>query len=260
MWRKYVKTAQMTARGYVSEGPLFIFYFGLKFLWVAVLLAVWRAVFEGRGMVDGMTLDTVLTYTLIAAVFGDQMMAETRIVNTMWDGTIATHLLQPLPVEGIFTAEMFGEWSIGFGLVSIPLLFMAPSWGINPLPADLMAGLLFVPSLALAIAIGVALDFLYGALTMALNINIWILDQFRVAVGTVLSGAFLPLQLMPWGLGKVFAWLPFASMGAAPLQIYTGTGEPARWLALQVFWCVVLWPCARWAWNANREKLTSFGG
>lgn len=260
MLRKYAKTAGMTARSYVSEGPLFLIYFALKFLWVAVLLAVWRAIFAGRAEVDGMTLETVLTYTLIANVFADQMLAETRIVNTMWNGTIATHLLQPLPVEGIFTAEMFGEWSISFCMVSIPLLLLAPAWGIDPLPANAWSGLLFVPSLLLAITLGVAVDFLFGALTMVLNINVWILDRFRSAVGVLLSGAFIPLALMPWGVGKVFAWLPFASMAAAPLQIYTGMGDPPRLLALQVFWCLVLWPCARWAWNANREKLTSYGG
>jgi ABC-2 type transport system permease protein len=250
----------MTARSYTSEGPLFIAYFALRFLRIAVILAVWRAVFAGRGAVDGMTLDTVLNYILIAEIFADQMLPETRIVNTMWDGTIATHLMQPLPVEGLFTAEMFGEWSIGFLLVSLPLFLLAPFWGINPLPADALAGLLFVVSLALAIAIGVALDFLFGALTMAWNLNVWILDQLRSATGVLLSGAFLPLALMPWGLGKIFAWLPFASMASAPLQIYIGTGDALRLLAIQIMWCVILWPCARWAWNANREKLTSFGG
>ena len=65
---------------------------------------------------------------------------------------------------------------------------------------------------------------------------------------------------MPWGLGKLVAWLPFASLASAPLQIYTGQGNTLSLLLVQALWCVLLWPLARWAWQANREKLMSFGG
>ena len=245
---------------YVAEGPLFLFYFGLRFVRVALLLSVWRTVFAGRGVVDRIPLETMLTYALISEVFTDQFRVETTIVNTMWEGTIVTRLLQPLPVEGIFTAEMVGQWSVGLILVSLPLLLLAPFWGVNPSPASGAAGLYFIVSLLLAITLGVAVDFLFGAITIAMNINVWIVDRFRVAIGTLLSGAFLPLALMPWGLGKIFAYLPFASMASAPLQIYIGQGNSLRLLALQLFWCVTLWPLARWAWRANRERLMSYGG
>ena len=257
---KYAQTAKRAAFSYVAEGPLFVFYFLLRFLRVALLLAVWRAIFAGRSSAEGISLPTMLTYVLIAEVFADQFLVETTIVNTMWEGTIVTRLLQPLPVEGIFTAEMIGQWSIGLTLVSLPLVLLAPLWGVNPLPTSLAAGCCFLISLLLAITLGVAVDFLFGALTIALNINVWILDRFRSAVGALLSGAFLPLALMPWGLGKLVAWLPFASMASAPLQIYTGQGNALQLLALQALWCVLLWPVARGAWRANREKLMSFGG
>jgi ABC-2 type transport system permease protein len=258
--QKYLQTAKMTARSYVTEGPLFLFYFLLRFVRVALLLSVWRAIFAGRGSVDSIPLPTMLTYVLIAEVFADQFLVETTIVNTMWDGTIVTRLLQPLPVEGIFTAEMAGQWSIGLLLVSLPLFVLAPLWGVNPLPASPVNGLCFVLSLLLAITLGIAVDFIFGALTIALNINVWILDRFRAAVGVLLSGAFLPLALMPWGLGKIIAWLPFASMASAPLQIYTGQGNTGQLLLMQALWCMLLWPLARWAWWTNREKLMSYGG
>jgi ABC-2 type transport system permease protein len=258
--KKYRKTAAVTASSYVREGPLFLFYFALRFLRIALLLTIWRMVFAGRGEVDGLRPDVMLTYVLIAEVFADQFLVETTIVNTMWEGTITTRLLQPLPVEGIFTAEMIGQWSIGWLFVSLPMLLLAPLWGVNPLPASPAAGAWFLFSLVLAITLGVAVDFLFGAITIALNINVWILDQFRAAVGSVFSGAFLPLALMPWGLGKVFAWLPFAAMASAPLRIYTGTGNAPVLVAIQAGWCLLLWPPARWAWAKNRERLMSFGG
>lgn len=257
---KYAQTAKRAALSYVTEGPLFLFYFSLRFIRVALLLSLWRIIFAGQETVDGTSLPTLLTYVLMAEVFADQFLVETTIVNTMWEGTIVTRLLQPLPVVGIFTAEMVGQWSIGLALVSLPLFLLAPLWGVNPLPASPAAGFCFLLSLLLAIVLGIAVDFLFGSLTIALNINVWILDRFRAAVGVLLSGAFLPLALMPWGLGKIFAWLPFASMASAPLQIYTGQGNPVLLLLVQALWCLILWPLARWAWRKNQEKLMSYGG
>ena len=76
----------------------------------------------------------------------------------------------------------------------------------------------------------------------------------------MLSGAVMPLALLPWGLGDVLAWLPFAAIAWAPLAIYTGIGDPPRLMALQVGWAFVLWPLAGWLWRANREKVVGYGG
>jgi ABC-type uncharacterized transport system permease subunit len=87
-----------------------------------------------------------------------------------------------------------------------------------------------------------------------------VISRVRDAVTTLLSGSLLPLVMLPWGIGNVFAWLPFASMASAPLKIYTGTGDPLWLLPVQAAWSVVLWPAALWLWRANREKLVAYGG
>ncbi len=97
-------------------------------------------------------------------------------------------------------------------------------------------------------------------LAIRLNAGVWVVSYFRDAVGALLSGALLPLALMPWGLGRVFAWLPFASMASAPLRIYTGTGPAVALLLGQLFWAVVLWPLAAYAWSRSRERMVSMGG
>jgi ABC-2 type transport system permease protein len=117
---------------------------------------------------------------------------------------------------------------------SIPLLLLAPLLGVDPRAVDPGAGGLLLVSLGLAVAVGLALEFL--------------------------SGALVPLALLPWGLGEVFAWLPFAATASAPLRIYTGTGDALPLLAMQAGWAVALWPLANWLWRANREKLAFHGG
>jgi ABC-2 type transport system permease protein len=258
--RKYGKTALMAAASYTGDSPLFLMDYLLRFLRVAVMLSIWRILFAGKGTVSGMTLETVLTYALIAEVFAEPLACRTGLEVAFWEGTIATRFLRPLGFVGLFAAEMLGRWGFGFCAFSLPLLFAAPLLGVNPLPASPGAAGLFLLSLALSVAVGLALDFIFAALILWLDVSVWLIERFRAAVGTLLSGALLPLALLPWGLGKTLAWLPFAAMASAPLRIYTGTGDALHLIALQAGWAVLLWPAALALWAASRERIVSHGG
>lgn len=257
---KYWKTAAMAATSYVGDSPLFLLDYVLRLLRVIVLLSIWRAILAGKGPVAGMTLESVLTYTLMAEVFASQLSPRTTLDMDLWHGTIAGRLLQPLNIFGQFSAELFGRWLFELAVFSLPLLLLAPLLGANPLPAGAGAAGLFVVSLALAIAVGLAIEFVFGGLLVALQLPHWAVSQVRSAVTALLSGAIVPLALLPRGVGEVFAWLPFAAMASAPLKIYTGTGAPAGLLALQAAWAAVLWPLAGWLWRVGRERMVAYGG
>jgi len=250
----------MAAAGQIGESPLFLMDYLLRFLRVALLLSIWRLLFAGRGAVSGMTLPALLTYTLIAEAFAEPLLCRTEIVWAFWDGSIATRFLRPMGLFAQFAADAFGRWSVGFAVFSLPLLLCAPLLGVNPLPASLMAGLLFPVSLALSISVGLAMEFIFMALAVLFEGEIYAISRVRQALVVLLSGAFLPLALMPWGLGKIFDWLPFAAMASAPLRIYTGTGRPAWLLATQLGWTLLLWPLASWLWRISRERMVSYGG
>ena len=53
---KYWKTASLAATGQLGDSPLFPLAYLLRFLRVAVLLALWRTILTGKGTVSGMTL------------------------------------------------------------------------------------------------------------------------------------------------------------------------------------------------------------
>ena len=258
--QKYWKTAAMAATSYFGDSPLFLIDYLLRLLRVLVLLSIWRAILAGRGPVSGMTLDAVLTYTLIAEVFGAQLAPRTELDTEFWNGGIATRLLQPLGIFGHFSADMFGRWMFELAVFGLPLLLLAPLLGVDPRPASVGAGLLFVPSLLLAISVGLAIEYIFGGLLILLEMPHWAVRQMRNAVTTLLSGALIPLALLPPAVGAAFAWLPFAAMASAPLQIYTGTGAPFLLLLSQAGWSLALWPLAHWLWHAGRERMVSYGG
>lgn len=258
--RKYWLIAVLEASSAVGDDSLFILQFVFRFLRVVVLLSLWQTVFANPNTVAELTLPSLLTYTLIQEVFAEQLLPHTDIEWAMHDGGIALRFLQPLSLVSQFVSQMLGRWVLGLGLFSVPLLLIAPWLGVNPLPASLPAAGLFLLSLLLTIAVGVALEFGFAALISYLEGSAYIVGRIRTALTLLLSGAVIPLALMPWGLGNILQWLPFASTASAPLQIYIGVGNPALLLARQAVWAVILWLTTTWLWNINREKLTSYGG
>jgi ABC-2 type transport system permease protein len=256
----YLKTAALAAWD-LGDSPIFLLDYALRILRVLILIALWRTILEGKvTAAAAMSLSAVLTYTLIAEVFAEQLSLKTGLVEAFWEGTLVVRFLRPMGLVRQLSAEMVGRWALHFPLFSVPLLLIAPLLGVDARPAGPQALLGFVVSLVLAILVGLALDILFGALTVALEQPVWLVDYVRTAVATLLSGSLLPLAYYPWGLGDVFGWLPFAAMAWTPLAIYTGVREPWPLVAVQAAWAVALWPLADWLWRANREKLVGYGG
>ena len=255
----YVKTAAMSA-AVIGDSPLFLIGYALRLLRVIVLLSLWRTILGDQAATGPMSLASVLTYTLVAEVFGEQLNVRTTLNQAFWEGTLVIRFLRPMGLVRQLAAEMVGGWGVDFVLFSIPLFLVAPILGVDPRPASPQAGALFVVSLCAAVLVGLAMELVFGALVVALEQPVWLIEYIRAAVATLLSGALLPLAYYPWGLGELFAWLPFASMAWAPLAIYTAAGEPLSLIGRQVAWVLILWQFGSWLWRQNREKLVAYGG
>ncbi|HEX5417246.1 MAG TPA: ABC-2 family transporter protein [Chloroflexota bacterium] len=258
--RQCIATATMAATAQFGEGPLFLMDYLLRFLRVAVLLALWRIILADKGTVSGMTLDDVLTYTLLAEVFAEPLAARTELAWILFQGDLGGRFLRPMALVAQFAAEAVGRWLVGLVLFSLPLLLLAPLLGVSPAPPSLAALGAFAVSLVLAVAVGLSIDHCFGALAVAFHHNVYVVDRVRGGIGAVLSGALLPLALLPGNLGNIFGYLPFAAMASAPLRIYTATGPTALLLASQLVWAIILWSLAGWLWKVHRQRLVIHGG
>lgn len=259
--KKHWKTMSVVATESLNDkGLMLIGNYLLRLIRVIFLLSLWRTLLPETGDVSGMTRDGVLTYTLIAEVFAGQISVRTGLDNALWRGDIANRFLRPVGIYGQFIAEMLGKSLPNLLFFSLPLFCLAPLLGVNPLPADPTSGALFICSLILGMLIGVAFDFIFASLLVFLEQSVYALMQIRDAVTVLLSGAMIPLALLPYDLGNLLMWLPFAALASAPLRIYTHTGDPAFLLGLQITWALILWPIAHHLWHFNRERLVSHGG
>lgn len=258
--RRYAKTAAMAATGRIGEGPLFLADYVLRLLRALLLIAVWRTILRGGRSIPGLPLHAVLTYTLVRHLLEPLMNVRSTIDGDLWEGTIATRFVRPLPIFGQYGAEVAGSAALDLAIFSVPLAVAAPLLGVSLRPASAASAGLFVISLGLAVSVGLAIELAFGAFMVLLEQNWYAIQLVRGAVVPLLSGAFIPLAALPWEVGRVLDWLPFASTASAPLQIYVGAGSAPRLLAAQAFWALALWPFARWMWTANRQRMVVFGG
>lgn len=258
---KYWKTAALRSTGSLGDGVwMTMGGYALRLVRVVVLLSIWRTLMTNGGVVSGMTLEALLTYTLISEAFAELLSGRTGLEEALWQGDFAKHMLRPMGLYGQFISDGAGEWLVNFCLFSVPLLLLGTFLGVQVLPSDSRTFGWFVLSLALAVGVATALDFIFVALMVFLEHSVYAIQKLRGAVSILLSGAVLPLAMFPWRIGEVLGWLPFASMASAPLRIYTGTGDVGTLIAVQTVWAVLLWLLAHGLWRNNRERLVCHGG
>lgn len=254
---RYRASAWLAATGASGDGLYSAIRYVIRLLRLLVLLTIWRGVL---GNEDGSELGRVLTYTLVAGAFANQLDARTDLGDAIWDGRIATWFVAPVRVFGLAVANTLGRWAPSLVGYTIPVLALAPLVGVDPRPASIGAAVAFVPSIALAVAIGFSLDLLLVSLMARTGWSLWDMQRLRVTFGTVLSGAVIPLGYLPWGLADWLPWFPLASMASAPLRIWVGDGDPGLLIAGQAAWAMIGWIAALAAWGRQRERLVGYGG
>lgn len=261
-WNGFRAVAGLSARQ-VFDGNLFqvLGEYAARFMQFLLLTLIWRSLAKGGADLGGMTLDRLLTYTLMASVLRQQLEILTPATSALWEGSIIGRYTRPMPVLQSLAAETIGRWWVPvFFMYSLPLWLLSPLMGIHPLPYSAAHGMLALLSLALSASLGFALDFLFASLAMRMKNGCWAVTHVREALFGLLSGAVIPFSLMPGPIAKVLQLLPMGSIAHAPLTLYVGQGDPVALIALQVGWNAVLWPLARYVFKKSEERMISYGG
>jgi ABC-2 type transport system permease protein len=169
---------------------------------------------------------------------------------------VATELLRPASVLGVRMASEVGR--------ALPRLVMCATTGavlatiVVGRPPSTAAALLAVPALVLAVACNLAAQHAFAAAAFWIRDarSTWFLYQKLVFIA---GGMLLPLEVLPDGLHRVAAVLPFAAMAYAPARLASGHLEPGL-LLLQVGWFVVLSVIATAVFAAGERRLQVVGG
>ena len=223
---------------------------------LAALLMIWRSLFLQGVDTEGLTLNQFYVYTILATVLAPMLDVRTPASGWLHEGTVLGLYLRPAGIFAQLAAHTVGGWTLPLLLLSLPVTVVALLAGVNLRPASL----LFLPSLALTVSAGFAVDFLFTCLLIRLRNLEWPVRALRDSLAALLTGQLIPFAALPWGIGRFLAFSPFGSLAGAPLSIYTGMAAPGPLLAAQLVWNAVLWPLAFYCFAAARERLVSYGG
>ncbi|HEX9018285.1 MAG TPA: ABC-2 family transporter protein [Anaerolineaceae bacterium] len=229
-----------------------------------VYLAVWVAIANSQGNVKGLTANDFILYYLTLLIV-DQLTSEITIhilANKIQDGTLSGELLRP--IDPILTGGLVNN----LAFKALNLMAFIPIWGVlylifRPDYSGISAGsvLMALP----AILIGFCLNFILGAIITCLafwTTRVYSVSQFIWLVTVLLSGQFVPLQLMPPAIQTVARYLPFQMFRYVPVEIILkklSTGEMMRDYAVSLVWLVILFALFRWTWREGIKRFSAVG-
>ncbi|NUT37640.1 MAG: antibiotic ABC transporter permease [Hamadaea sp.] len=224
-------------------------------------VALWSALLAGGAEMGGFDLAEMKAYLLVGFATGwlGNAVGEWTLANRIRDGQVALDLVKPIETQKLMFAQVLGGFPIELSIIAVVCAGFVAFAG--PVPGPQNPGLLVV-SLLLVLPVRFGIAFLTTQLVFWTQ-NFHGVAWARNAVGAVLSGALVPLALMPGWLQATAAVLPFASLTSTPALIYLGkvsTAEAYALIGVQVFWGLALWVLARWAFRVASRQVTVHGG
>jgi len=229
-----------------------------------VYLAIWVTIAHAQGSVSGLTANDFITYYLTLLVV-DQFTSEITIhilAYKIQDGTLSGDLLRP--VHPILTGALVNN----IASKVLNLLAFIPIWILlfllfRPDYSSVTSGsiLLAVPG----VLTGFVLDFLLGAIITCMafwTTRVYSISQFSNLVVILLSGQFVPLQLMPPVVQQVAGYLPFQMFTFVPVEVALNRLPMAALLrdyAAGLLWLVILYILFRWIWREGVKRFSSVG-
>jgi ABC-2 type transport system permease protein len=231
---------------------------------LAIQYFMWKSVFEVTPEVGELGWRAMQSYIVLAFAIGGLLPNEYEIglFRSVQSGEVALELVRPLDFQWAQLAVATGGGLAELLFRSATTVAISLVWfDVGPPPA-LLDGLLFVASVGIGFVIRFLVSFLVGLCCFWL-LNVWGLQWVRAAVTSVLSGATVPLALLPTTLRQIAIHSPFAGMLFVPTSIYTGhlAGIAAlQALLVQLGWALALWFGARRLWTFSIGKLVVQGG
>jgi ABC-2 type transport system permease protein len=208
-------------------------------------IAVWQAVAPETSATDPYTRKVMIGMIALAQVFAwvtTFLPAGLGIHNTIRTGAIATDMARPVPYLPMVLARESGNLAYQALYRALPLVVLFAVTVGFPLPGSAGHLLLAVPSVLMGACVGLLLTYTVGLSTLWTVEMRWAHWLYHSVV-ILMSGGWIPADLLPGWLGKVAPYLPFAAMQFHPIRIYLGLSGPevllnqAFWVALLALWC-----------------------
>ena len=224
----------------------------------------WRALYTGRSVVDGVDVGSMQTYIIISSALSVLLITnvERRIGHSVEKGSVATDMMKPISLFGMFLAEDVGSIIALIFQNLIPILLIGSLIIKVPVMADIRDLPMFVIAVIESFLINWLIAALFGMTAFA-TINNDALIQVKKHLIRLLSGSIIPIWFFPEGVANVLSALPFVYIYQLPLSIYIGRCDRAEMISqmcIQLIWLVILSVVFFYAQSRITRKVLVQGG
>ncbi len=224
----------------------------------------WRALYKEQSSVGGVDADSMLTYVIISSALSVLLITqvEQRIGRSVEKGTVATDMIKPVSLFGMFFAEDIGSVIALIFQNMLPILIIGSIMIKVPAMSNVRDLPLFIVSVVESFLINWLIAALFGMLAFtAINNNALI--QVKKHLVRLLSGSIIPIWFFPESVAKLLSALPFIYIYQLPLSIYIGRGtqtEHLMQMRIQFLWLVILTALFLLIHNRVTRKVMVQGG
>ena len=224
----------------------------------------WKALYKDQSMVGDVDAQSMLTYIVISSALSVLLITnvERRIEQSVEKGTVATDMIKPVNLFGMYFAEDIGGIIALIFQNMIPILLIGSLMIKVPVMADIRALPLFIISVMESFMINWLIAALFGMIAFK-TMNISALLQVKKHLIRLLSGSIIPVWFFPGAVANVLNALPFVYIYQLPLSIYIGRGDWDEHIAqmkIQSLWLVVLLVIFYFVQNRATKKVMVQGG
>ncbi len=255
---KYLHVAKITWKAMIAYQVDTWLGAGVSGFRVLLAFLLWNAVYAGRPVIAGYTLPMMITYMLLASLLSrlqNQDALAWQLAAEVREGTFSKYLTRPMPVVSFFLGAGLGRWSYLALVNGGALLVWAgvfSRWLVLPAHlADLLWLLLLLPLSALCML-------LFNHAIALLSLKYQDVTGMMMVKGSIiefLSGALVPLSLLPAGLSGALKFTPFYYIVYYPASLFLGTqSEPPLLAALVLLFWVLVFYAAGQAWFVHARK------
>jgi len=236
---------------------------------LCILFFIWSGVFNSSGSTDfmGFTRPDMITYIFVAFLAGFLTYSDVmwQVGEEIHNGSIAMRILKPVSFNLTYLFQEFG-----FRLLVAALMILPIVGGVEVYRFFAFGCVQFNPAQFLVFIISVFMAFLIlfffnlcCAFLAFIFKEIWGVNMLKYIIVDFLSGALIPLAMLPGWAEKTLLILPFSSLTYTPVMIYMGryTGVQALlFMGLQVFWMLFFIALAEVIWRIVIKHLCVQGG
>ena len=235
----------------------------LNIISMAILVYFWRAIYNEASTISGLGLSQTLNYILLAFIF--MPLTANDLVwefgGNLREGTIIHHLLRPINFQGMNYAQSLGTLATRL-ILQLPMVIVAVLLFGLRFPADLTTWLAFIVSAVLGFTVMFFLNWFLACLTFYTT-EIWGLGVLIEGMNFFLSGALVPLVMMPEWIRTIVLSIPFAQALAVPVGLLAGitplSDAPRVWFT-QILWILGMWMLSSLFFRVAVRKITVQGG